>query len=334
MKRMHAQKGFTLVELMVSMLLGLVLVGGVISVLIANRNNYKTNEGLSQVQETARTAFELLARDVRQAGGTGCDNARRMANVLTASTTWWQNWASVQGFDNTLTDSAVAVGTTAGTRVATTDTLHMHSIEGGGFPILTHNAGAGTIQLNTTGATLTAADILVACDFDHSTIFQAQSFTPATQTIAYSTGGTPGNCSTGLGFPTSCAGAGNVYTFPRNSWVGRLEAVTWYVGNNMRPEDGGRSLYRIRLGPGGAPVTEEVIAGVTDMQITYGRNGVNTVNDTGAAFTAADWAQVNSVFISLTVTSMTQRVSSNQALNSGRLTRTFKWIVTLRNRVA
>lgn len=333
MKQTYTQRGFTLVELMVSMLLGLVLVGGVISVLIANRNNYKTNEGLSQVQETARSAFELLARDIRQAGGTGCDNARRMANVLNASTTWWQNWASVQGFDSTLTDSAVAIGTATGTRVAGTDTLHMHSIEGGGFPVLTHNAGSGTIQLNTTGATIAAADILMACDFDHSTIFQAQSFTTGTQTITYATGGTPGNCSTGLGFPTSCVGGGNVYTFPRNSWVGRLEAVTWYVGNNNRPADGGRSLYRVRLGTGGVPVTEEVVAGVSDLQVTYGRNGVNTI-DNGTAFTAADWAQVNSVFITLTVTSMDQRLSSNQALNSGRITRPFTWIVTLRNRVA
>jgi len=258
------------------------------------------------------------------------DFARRMANVLSTTTQWWQNWSSVQGFDSTLTDSAVAVGTTLGTRVAGTDTLHVNSIEGGGYPILTHTPGSGTIVLNTTAATLANSDVMLVCDFDHSTMFKAATWTSGTQTLTYTTAG---NCSTGLGFPTSCTSPGNVYTFPRNSWVGRFQAVTWYVGNNTRTAEGGRSLYRVRLGPGGTLLTEEIIAGVTDMQITYGRNNVNTV-DNGATFTAAQWAAVNSVFISLTVQSLDARVSSSAAVNTGRLTRTFTWIVTLRNRVA
>src|SRR5690554_4826207 len=80
MSRLHAQKGLTLVELMVAMVLGLVVIGGAISLTLANRQSYRTNEGLSQVQESARTAFELLARDLRQAGVSGCDNEGQVAN--------------------------------------------------------------------------------------------------------------------------------------------------------------------------------------------------------------------------------------------------------------
>jgi type IV pilus assembly protein PilW len=75
-------RGFTLLELMISMVLGLVVIGGALGVVLSNRQSYRTNEGLSQVQERARTAFELLARDVRQAGVTGCNNNGRVANVL------------------------------------------------------------------------------------------------------------------------------------------------------------------------------------------------------------------------------------------------------------
>jgi len=331
MSRSHLSRGFTLIELMVSLVLGLVVVGGVISVLIANKNSYRTNEGLSQIQESARTAFELLARDVRQAGSTGCDNARRMSNVLNTSAPWYRNWASVQGFDGA--DTAVTTGAATGNRVAGTDTLHMHGIEGGGYPVLTHTPATTSIVLNVTAATLAANDILMICDFDHAAIFQAQSYTPGTFTIAYASGaGTPGNCTTNLSFPRDCS-TGTAYPFPRNSWVGRLQAVTWYVGNNGRAADGGRSLYRIRLGAGGTPVTEEVVAGVTDMQIEYGTNGSDTITDATSIVGPAAWAQVSSVFITLTIASSDARISTASTVNTGRLTKTFTYIVTLRNRV-
>jgi len=336
MKNMRTQKGFTLVELMVSLLLGLVVIGGVISVLVSNRNSYRTNEGLSQVQETARTTFEMLARDLRQTGGTGCDNARRMGNVLTGyGSAWWSTWASVQGFDGT--DSAVTTGTAWTQRVSGTDTLHMSSIDGGGYPINVHSAAAATMTLNVTGtAALSNGDILLACDFDHAAIFKLGTFTAATNTITYTTGA-PGNCSKGLGFPTDCgSGTGNAYSFPRNSWVGRLQAVTWYIGNNNRPADGGRSLYRVRLDPGGATPTtiEEVVSGVSDLQIQYGRNGVDAIVDASSLTTPADWAAVNSVFITVTVNSSDANVSTAPGTNNGRIQRTFTWLVALRNRVA
>jgi prepilin-type N-terminal cleavage/methylation domain-containing protein len=54
----YAARGFSLVELMISMLLGLVIIGAATGVILANRQSYRTNEGLSQIQESARTAFE------------------------------------------------------------------------------------------------------------------------------------------------------------------------------------------------------------------------------------------------------------------------------------
>lgn len=335
MSRFHSQRGFTLVELMIAMLLGLVVVGGAISVLISNKNSYRTNEGVSQIQESARTAFELLARDIRQTGGTGCDNARRMANVLGSTATWWQSWASVRGFDGAQADTAVAFSATTGERVNGTDSLQLRSIDGSGFPVDVHAAGAGTMRINNAGlGSLAASDIMVVCDFDHSAMFQASLYDGPTSTLSYGLAGSPGNCSTGLGFPTNCdGGTGNVYTFARNSWVGRLFAVDWYIGNNGRAADGGRSLYRRRLSPGGVVLTEEVISGVTDMQIRYGRNGNDNVVDATGVVGATAWAAVNSVFITVTVTSTDSRVSTSSAVNTGRLQRTFTYVVTLRNRV-
>jgi type IV pilus assembly protein PilW len=336
MNARNFQKGMTLVELMVSMVLGLIVIGGVVSVLVSNKNSYRTNEGLSQVQETARTAFELIARDIRQAGGTGCDGARRMANVLnTGSGAWWLTWNSILGYDQGVDDLAVVEGTAVTNRIDTTDSLQLMGIDGAMLPIQSHAAATGVLTINAATTPFAVNDIMLICDFDHSTTFQATAYDGVARTITHgASGSSPGNCSQGLGFPQDCTSAtGNVYTFPQNSQIGRLYAVDWYIGHNGRAADGDRSLYRQRIGANGAAITEEIVSGVTDMQIRYGVNGSNTISDASALVDAAAWAPVSSVFITLTVRSTEQRVSTSSAVNEGRIERPFTYVITLRNRV-
>src|SRR3546814_1117931 len=45
------QAGFSLVELMISLVLGLIVIGGVTTVFLSNQQSYRSNEGLSQLQE-------------------------------------------------------------------------------------------------------------------------------------------------------------------------------------------------------------------------------------------------------------------------------------------
>ena len=58
------QRGFSLVELMIALVLGLMVIGGVTSVFLSNKQSFRTNTALSQVQENSRIAFELMARDI------------------------------------------------------------------------------------------------------------------------------------------------------------------------------------------------------------------------------------------------------------------------------
>src|SRR5579859_2062961 len=74
--------GFTLVELMIAMLLGLIVIGGVVSIFAANQQSSYTNTALGEVESSSRAAFELMARDIRDAGLTGCGNNTRVANVV------------------------------------------------------------------------------------------------------------------------------------------------------------------------------------------------------------------------------------------------------------
>ncbi|HET7222033.1 MAG TPA: prepilin-type N-terminal cleavage/methylation domain-containing protein, partial [Rhodanobacteraceae bacterium] len=83
LRRTHRNRGFTLIELMIAMLLGLIVIAGVTSVFLAGQKSYRTNGALAEVEDGSRIAFELLARDIRQAGETGCDTSSgRITNVL------------------------------------------------------------------------------------------------------------------------------------------------------------------------------------------------------------------------------------------------------------
>ncbi len=331
--------GVTLVELMVSMVLGLIVIGGALSVVLANRQSYRTNEGLSQVQESARTAFELLARDIREAGATGCDNTGRVANVLKpAANLWWQNWEGVQGYDDEQTDPAAPFGTAAAERVRGTDSIQLRGIEGTGVAITGHEPTSANFKLNAATTAIADNDILMACDFDHAAIFQVTNYN-GELTVVHSTGANagvpPGNCSKGLGYPTDCDDTnanGNVYEFPPNSQLARFAATGWYVGFNGRDTDGGRSLYRIRLDRGGADVVEEIVSGVRDLQITYRVEGTDTFVEADAV-DVDEWERVNAVSLELIVESADARVSTDPSVNAGRLERTFTNVITLRNRV-
>lgn len=67
-KHYSLNRGFTLIELMIALVLGLFLVAGVLYVFLSNTQTYRTNEALSRVQENGRFAIEFLTSDLRHAG--------------------------------------------------------------------------------------------------------------------------------------------------------------------------------------------------------------------------------------------------------------------------
>ena len=70
-------RGFTLVEMMIAMTLGLIVLAGVGWVYFGTMRTYRTHDGLSRMQEGARYAFELISHDLRMAGVAGCSTRRR-----------------------------------------------------------------------------------------------------------------------------------------------------------------------------------------------------------------------------------------------------------------
>lgn len=81
----QASRGFTLVELMVAMVLGLMLTAAVASLFIANQRNYRRNNLVAEMQDNARFAIQALADDLAMAGFLGGIQQPGQVEVLDAS---------------------------------------------------------------------------------------------------------------------------------------------------------------------------------------------------------------------------------------------------------
>ena len=66
--RKKAQQGFSLVELMIAMLLGLLLLVGVVNLFLGSSQTYRLQEALFRVQESGRFALDIIQRDLLNAG--------------------------------------------------------------------------------------------------------------------------------------------------------------------------------------------------------------------------------------------------------------------------
>lgn len=75
------QAGFTLVELMVAMVLGLLVLISVVYVFAGSRAAHRHQESYSAVQETGRIALELMSRDLRMAGYNGCGSVGYLTHL-------------------------------------------------------------------------------------------------------------------------------------------------------------------------------------------------------------------------------------------------------------
>ena len=65
------QKGFSLVELMIAMVLGLILLGGVIAAFVSATGSLALNREIDRSHESQRFVFNLLTDEIRQAARLG-----------------------------------------------------------------------------------------------------------------------------------------------------------------------------------------------------------------------------------------------------------------------
>ncbi|WP_298611196.1 PilW family protein [uncultured Thiothrix sp.] len=332
------QRGFNLIELMIAMVIGLFIMGGVISLFISNRQTFQSNQGIFQIQESMRMAFEILSRDLRHTGFTPCGNGTRVANVLnpTPANGNLLNWVGgLRGADGNTAIAPVVIGTGIGQRVAGTSAVLVQGVEGSDRTVQMHTTtGTPSFTLFPDASTnFSAGDILMVCDTQQATIFQASQVTANEIKYVINGGFTPGNCQLGLGIGGGCTATPAFLAYNPNANITRFMSAIWYVGNNGRPEDGGRSLFRARIDNTGQVVREEIVAGVSNLQINYHRTTLNSWDTATAIDTANAWANVNALRLQLSLVSAESNISTDSSINNGRLQRNFTQIIALRNRL-
>src|SRR5690606_24955146 len=78
---MIRQKGISLIELMVALIISTLLILGVIQLFLNTSNSDRVNNALARVQENGRIALELIGADARRAGFQGCIASRVVTEI-------------------------------------------------------------------------------------------------------------------------------------------------------------------------------------------------------------------------------------------------------------
>lgn len=349
------QQGLTLVEMMVAILLSLILSAGVIQIYLGNKQTYSFHEAMSRNQENGRYTMEVLSRDLRMAGFTGCPPTDRIANTLNNSgTNWWTDFTGhmfvgYAGDDNSF--PAKAFGTSPGDRIEGTDAFLMASGGETAYTIVSHNESSAQFKLNKLHNIQDGA-IAMVCDANQVSIMQLTNVNSSNVTMVHNTGsgsGNPGNCSKGLGYPTLCTTNGTPYQYGPDASFVEYVPKAYYIG--VSSSGAGRSLWRVRMVIDDSTSTagmeaEELADGVEDMYLLYGvdTSGNGKVNNYVGASAVADWSSVLSARLELLTVSGQGNVTAgadqtvvfrNTNLSSGDdlLRSVFTTTVGLRNRL-
>ena len=72
--RAPRQRGFSMIELMVALVIGMVLIGGAVYVYAQSRSSYGVNESVARLQESGRYAMSVIEPDIRMSSFYGLMN--------------------------------------------------------------------------------------------------------------------------------------------------------------------------------------------------------------------------------------------------------------------
>jgi type IV pilus assembly protein PilW len=321
-------RGFSLVELMVAVVIGLLVLAAVSTVMVNSKKNYTVQDSLARLQENARVAVDFVTRDLRTVGYYGCSNdhaevnnlvkidganslydvSYRIEAVENGSATWYPT--AIKNADLNLTGI-----------VPGTDALTLRFKEGAGVPIIAPYMTDPTAALTIDpGSNLSKGDIVMVADCASADVFQITSDAPNTSgTLEHKTGvGSPGNV-------TAEFGKNKDKMYEDKSFIAKLTAVRYFVGARCTTtgakcatgENNGAictkadsckcdhehrcSLFRQKGG-----TIEELVEGIESMQILYGKDTDDPVDRVPNVYVsgdnvgdAAQWLRVVSVRIGL-----------------------------------
>lgn len=336
-----AQRGFSLVELMIAITLGLVLSAVVIQVFMASRSSYRVQESLSLIQESARFAMSYLGREVRMAGYMGCNSTGVVEPNVIAEPPAAAAFIAVQGLDNVGAENDYDA--LPGTDVISLRSGSSQSMRLTGN-LLPNNAN---IQVEDNRLGFVQGDYVLISDCTSADIFR----------ITNSPKG-PGE---GKATLTHAGGTNSTNklskTYGADAEIFGFVMSTFYVRDTGRKTAGGNAVtslfYEERpIASGGAnSAATELVEGVENFQLRYGvdDNDDRAVDRYLDADDVSDWGTVLTVRLELLMVALDEGVvgvsdsDAGQKLydaqgdlivnNDGRMRQVFTSVFALRNRL-
>lgn len=267
-------RGFSLVELLIAMVIGMTLMAGILQVAVSSKKNHVVGEGLARLQENGRFAIDVMTNDIREAGylGYAVADGSVTANV-------WANPAPPFPFDadNMLrgyhwdgtnwSPSTPASSGGLGTVVDDTDVL---VIQYGG------SCGGQLIKAMVTGNTpikisqgnscnIGVNSVVVISDFSNMDVFKVNATS------------SPSSAMLNINHSVGAGGCGGVACNTQNdlsvhygtdSELLVIQSFTYFLRDGA---GGSPSLWRLNNNQAtSATNPEELVEGVEDMEILYG----------------------------------------------------------------
>lgn len=318
-KPVKYQAGLSMIELMISMVIGLVIIGAVLQAFLSSNQTYRMQQAHARLQEDGRAALHFLTRDIRMADFWGCipDDSMITSQLDTTSAEY-----DAAAHDFTTTNSITGTD-------GASDTLTLKSAADNGIgiqpPAMPNTAAALHVTAN---SGLQQYQIVLVSDCVSGDIFEITK-DPTTgvglNDQAVHNGGSvaqgPGNISASLSKP-----------YGTDAKIFGLRSRTFSVAD----VDGEPTLLRDG---------QELVQNVENMQFLY---GVDTDNDFSAnyyvpASNVTDMDDVVSIRVSLLVrstednlTTVAQTYNFNGATVTAadnRIRQVFTSTITVRNRV-
>jgi len=229
----------TLIEIMISMAIGMFLILGAVTVYTQGRYSFQVTEGTSRIQENLRFAFDVMEPDIRMAGFWGMHRDASSFQSGAADITCGGNAVTAWAMDH-------EIGFTARNDITSANKLNVAANARNAASCPAHNSGVkeGTDIVEVRRASSSAQPLAAGT-------VQVQSQRNKSHLM------TDGTLPGGYSADTDIS---NTYNYIFN---------TYYIANESQNYPGIPSLRRRTL-VGTEVVDEEIIAGVEDMQVQLG----------------------------------------------------------------
>ena len=299
----RTQRGFTLIEVMVAMTIGLVISALVVTIFSASSSTFKAADTVGALQETGRVALDSIDRDVQTAGVRGCnsnnvESSAPLINVIATPTSFANDLGTaIQGYEYTgpgWTPALPPELTGAAPAPAANSDILVVRVAVGVPALLSGPMVSATSDIPLfSAAGFTAGDNVFIADCNETAAFSLTSI--AGTNLRHIVG------------PNTNASLGKVFS-PEDALVMRFETHAYYVAPSSRNPATETSLWMLSSAAAG-PV--EVVEDVEGLQIQYGE-------DTDADYVANVFRKANSVVdftqvVALQVNLLVRGARSNEA---------------------